>query len=125
MIFDVDKLSLSKSEFPDEVILAKSGNRIDNVGDCASFCDQLLSAKVLKVVRMEGNSIGEEAAKSIGNCLSKRKNEIERLIMNDIFTGRSKDELPFALSNLLDGINECLNLVEINLSLYELLDVAL
>lgn len=70
----------------------------------------------LKVLRLEGNTIGPEAAEEIGKALEKQP-KFERLIGNDIFTGRLKDQIPPALNSICGAIDKAgARLVEINLS---------
>lgn len=61
------------------------------------ICNAINSHKDLKVLRLEGNTIAPKAAEELGKALKNKK--LERLIGNDLFTGRLKDEIPLALVN--------------------------
>jgi Ran GTPase-activating protein 1 len=52
---------------------------------------------------LEGNSLGVEAAKSIGEAL-KTHPELQRAILKDLFTGRMKNEIPVALEAMGNGM---------------------
>lgn len=70
----------------------------------------------LKVLRLEGNTIGPEAAVEIGKALEKQP-KFERLIGNDIFTGRLKDQIPPALNSICGAIDRSgASLIELNFS---------
>ena len=65
---------------------------------------------------LEGNTLGIPAAKEIGEALE-QLTRLQRVFFNNLFTGRSKDEVPTALHYLLDGITTSgAYLVELDLS---------
>ncbi|KAI0986718.1 hypothetical protein GJ496_009008 [Pomphorhynchus laevis] len=82
----------------------------------SDLCTKIRQIQCLKVLRLEGNTLGVEAALHIGSALKKHP-ELERLILNDVFTGRLKTEIPQALDNLFAEIrNSKVKLRELNLS---------
>lgn len=52
--------------------------------------------KELKCLKLEGNTLGIDAAKVIGDALAKHP-EFEQAHWKDLFTGRLKTEIPEAL----------------------------
>ena len=56
----------------------------------------------LHVLELEGNTIGVEAAKGIGEALSKHPN-LQRARWKDMFTGRLRQEIPDALVSLTNS----------------------
>lgn len=73
------------------VILVKEV--VDAINDCKS----------LVFLNLEGNTLGCEAAKHIGEALKKHP-EFKKAIWKDMFTGRMKTEIPPALIDLSKGI---------------------
>lgn len=61
------------------------------------------SCKRLNFLDIEGNTLGCEAAKHIGEALKKHP-EFKRALWKDLFTGRMKTEIPLALIDLSKGI---------------------
>lgn len=57
----------------------------------------------LNFLDIEGNTLGCEAAKHIGEALKKHP-EFKRALWKDLFTGRMKTEIPLALIDLSNGI---------------------
>lgn len=65
---------------------------------------------------MEGNTLGCDAAKNIGEALKKHP-EFKRALWKDMFTGRMKTEIPPALIDLSKGImvaNACLTVLDLS-----------
>ncbi|NXV72947.1 RAGP1 protein, partial [Atlantisia rogersi] len=70
----------------------------------------------LEALRLEGNTVGVEAAKVIAKALEK-KSELKRCHWSDMFTGRLRSEIPPALISLGDAlITAGAQLVELDLS---------
>lgn len=61
------------------------------------------NCKHLDYLNLEGNTLGCEAAKKIGEALKKHP-EFQRALWKDMFTGRMKTEIPPALIDLSKGI---------------------
>lgn len=61
------------------------------------------SCKHLSFLDLEGNTLGCEAAKHIGEALKKHP-EFKKALWKDMFTGRMKTEIPPALIDLSKGI---------------------
>lgn len=70
----------------------------------------------LEALRLEGNTVGVEAARVIAKALEK-KSELKRCHWSDMFTGRLRTEIPPALISLGEGlITAGAQLVELDLS---------
>lgn len=65
--------------------------------------DAINKCKKLCYLDLEGNTLGCEAAKHIGEALKKHP-EFKRALFKDLFTGRMKTEIPLALMDLSRGI---------------------
>lgn len=66
---------------------------IQAMNDCKQLC----------FLDLEGNTLGCEAAKHIGEALKKHP-EFKRALWKDMFTGRMKTEIPLALIDLSRGV---------------------
>ncbi|CAF0937403.1 unnamed protein product, partial [Didymodactylos carnosus] len=113
-----DQLSKSAA-VSNELSFANRGLKGNTTADVQEICDEIRKCQKLVALRLEGNTISEEAAKAIGIELEKHP-EIEvnkRLIWNDLFTSRLKTEVPPALVALTSGLRiNGSHIVEINLS---------
>ena len=58
--------------------------------------DAIKACKHLVCLRLEGNTLGVDAAKAIAKALESQPS-FERALWKDAFTGRLKDEIPRAL----------------------------
>ncbi|CAF2385666.1 unnamed protein product [Rotaria sp. Silwood2] len=111
-----DNLSKSIKSTEYELSWANRGLKGNCASDVKELCNEIEKYKPLKALRLEGNTINEEAATAIGKALEKH-NEIERLIWNDLFTTRLKTEVPPSLIKLTQGLlTNGSHIVEINLS---------
>lgn len=98
-----------------------------------SFADQSLSlnsAEDAKIIvsaiekctnlvffNLQGNTLGIEAAKVIGDALAKHGSNLKRALWPDMFTGRLKSEIPIVLEHLSTGLLTAnVRLSELNLS---------
>ncbi|XP_055906639.1 ran GTPase-activating protein [Eupeodes corollae] len=61
------------------------------------------ASKNLTYLRLEGNTLGVEAAAAIGKSLEKHP-EFKKALWKDMFTGRLKNEIPKALEHLGNGL---------------------
>lgn len=114
-VTDIEHLSKTRQTFPNELSFAGLGLKLMTAEDVKDICDAIIKHKDLKVLRLEGNTIAPKAAEELAKALEKKK--IQRLIGNDLFTGRLKDEIPLALRSMCGAISSAgSNLVEINMS---------
>ncbi|CAF1253828.1 unnamed protein product [Rotaria sp. Silwood1] len=111
-----DNLSKSLKSTEHELSWAHRGLKGNSADDVKELCDAIEQYDQLIALRLEGNTINEEAATAIGKALEKH-HEIQRLIWNDLFTTRLKTEVPPSLIKLTQGlITNGAHIVEINLS---------
>ena len=66
---------------------------IEAINDC----------KELNFLNLEGNTLGVDAAKGIGEALKKHP-EFQKALFKDLFTGRMKTEIPPALQSMGRGM---------------------
>lgn len=112
----VEELKSVETSDPNELSFENMGLRLNTGSEASKVAEKILEAKSMKVLRMNGNTIGIEAAEVIGQALSKHP-EFERALWKDMFTGRMKTEIPPALKHLSNGIMLAkARLVEIDLS---------
>lgn len=115
-VTDIEFLSKTRQTYSDELSFAGRGLKLNTRQDVAELVSQMQQCKSMKVLRLEGNTISPEAADELSKSLEKHP-ELERFIVNDIFTGRLKDQIPPALKSLCGALNRSgAHLVEINMS---------
>lgn len=96
-------LSESKVEDGKEVSFAGRKLKLDCADDAQEIVNAIKSTVDLKALRLEGNTLGLEAAKAIAEALKGQKS-FERALWSDIYTGRLRSEIPPSLEYLGDGI---------------------
>eukprot|EP00794_Sanderia_malayensis_P007169 gene7169-7975_t len=88
-----------------EVSFAGKSLKLDNANDVEEIVQAIKDAECVKSLRLDGNTIGSEAAKAIAEVLKLRP-EFERALWSDIFTGRVRSEIPPSLISLGDALIE-------------------
>ncbi|XP_078600658.1 ran GTPase-activating protein 1-like isoform X2 [Branchiostoma floridae x Branchiostoma japonicum] len=112
----VDLLAKTKVEQVNEVSFKGRGLKLDKAEDAAEIVKAVLEAVDLQALRLEGNTVGVEAAKAIAAALEKHP-EFERALWSDMFTGRLRSEIPPSLESLGGAvITANAHLVELDLS---------
>ena len=92
------------------------GKKLDSAEDAQEFFEAIVTSGEIEVLQLNGNTVGVDAAYVLKNALTK-KSSLKRLIWHDIFTGRSREELPPSLQAMNEGVMQSgAQLVEINLS---------
>ncbi|XP_045114674.1 ran GTPase-activating protein 1-like isoform X2 [Portunus trituberculatus] len=71
--------------------------------DAQPVVDAILATHDLRCLALDGNTLGVEAARVIGDALAAHP-EFERAHWKDLFTGRLKSEIPDALRHLFSGL---------------------
>uniref|UniRef100_A0A2P2HYP1 Ran GTPase-activating protein 1-like n=1 Tax=Hirondellea gigas TaxID=1518452 RepID=A0A2P2HYP1_9CRUS len=95
---------------------AGQSNKWNTAQDAAAVVAAIAQHKDLRVLDLENNTLGPEAAKVIGDALASHP-EFERAHFKDLFTGRLKTEIPLALKELFSGIIRAgAKLLELDLS---------
>ncbi|XP_038055646.1 ran GTPase-activating protein 1-like [Patiria miniata] len=99
-----------------EVSFADKGLKLNKAEDAKDIVQAIEDCKDMQSLRLEGNTVGSEAAEAIAKALAKRP-EFERAKWADMFTGRLRSEIPPALRHLGAAIMTAgAHLVEIDLS---------
>lgn len=92
--------ALAKTHVGDgELSYKGQGLKLDNAESVAEIGRAIKEFHGLRALRLEGNTIGVEAAQSIAKALE-NKSELERCNWSDMFTGRLRSEIPPALKSL-------------------------
>ncbi|KFQ35111.1 Ran GTPase-activating protein 1, partial [Mesitornis unicolor] len=116
---DITKLveSLAKTKVGDGQLSFKGQSlKLNTAEDAEEVIKQIEEFDGLEALRLEGNTVGVEAAKVIAKALEK-KSELKRCHWSDMFTGRLRSEIPPALISLGDAlITAGAQLVELDLS---------
>ncbi|NXX45509.1 RAGP1 protein, partial [Tricholaema leucomelas] len=116
---DITKLaeSLAKTKVGDGQLSFKGQSlKLNTAEDAEEVIKQIEEFDGLEALRLEGNTVGVEAAKVIAKALEK-KSELKRCHWSDMFTGRLRSEIPPALIALGDAlITAGAQLVELDLS---------
>ncbi|XP_062382472.1 ran GTPase-activating protein 1b [Sardina pilchardus] len=109
--------ALAKTHVGDgELSYKGQGLKLDNAESAAEIVRAIEEFQGLRALRLEGNTIGVEAAQSIAKALEK-KNELQRCSWSDMFTGRLRSEIPAALKSLGSAlIKSGARLTELDLS---------
>ncbi|KAM6424738.1 ran GTPase-activating protein 1 isoform 1-T2 [Rhynochetos jubatus] len=116
---DITKLaeSLAKTKVGGGQLSFKGQSlKLNTAEDAEEVIKQIEEFDGLEALRLEGNTVGVEAAKVIAKALEK-KSELKRCHWSDMFTGRLRSEIPPALISLGDAIITAgAQLVELDLS---------
>lgn len=88
--------SKSVSPVPREFSLSKKGLKLDDSAQVEEFCQAIKSTINLQYLRLDGNSFGIEAAKSLAESIAQAK-QLRSVNLSDCFTGRMKEEVPVAM----------------------------
>merc|ERR1712072_416748 len=104
---DIDQVAsmMSKSSVEDVKLVSFAGRKlkVDTADDAKEIVDAIKSTVDITALRLEGNTIGLEAAIEIAKAL-KDQRKFEKALWSDIFTGRLRSEIPPSLEHLGDGI---------------------
>ncbi|KAJ2606312.1 Ran GAP Rna1 [Coemansia sp. RSA 1722] len=97
--------------------LEGKGLKLTTAEDIAPYLEELRSFENLEEIRLNGNTIGAEAAKALADVLRTRTTlKASVATFHDIFTGRLKDEVKESVVAICDALSELPNLIELNLS---------
>ncbi|XP_073500414.1 ran GTPase-activating protein 1 [Phyllobates terribilis] len=90
--------------------------KLNTAQDAEEVVQEIESFEGLQALRLEGNTVGVEAAKAIAKSLE-NKPDLKRCHWSDMFTGRLRSEIPPALISLGDAlITAGAQLTELDLS---------
>uniref|UniRef100_A0A1A8CNL8 Ran GTPase-activating protein 1 n=4 Tax=Nothobranchius TaxID=28779 RepID=A0A1A8CNL8_NOTKA len=92
--------ALSKIHFGDGELSFKGlGMKLDNTESVEEMVSKIDQYQGLRALRLEGNTVGVDAAKAIAKALES-KDLLQRCYWSDMFTGRLRSEIPIALRTL-------------------------
>lgn len=92
------------------------GLKLDNAASVEEIVHDIEQLQCLRALRLEGNSVGVEAAQAIAKALE-GKDLLQRCHWSDMFTGRLRSEIPMALKHLSGAIMSAgARLTELDLS---------
>uniref|UniRef100_A0A3Q1BPH1 Ran-GTPase activating protein 1 C-terminal domain-containing protein n=1 Tax=Amphiprion ocellaris TaxID=80972 RepID=A0A3Q1BPH1_AMPOC len=91
---------LSKTHVGDRELSYKGlGLKLDNAESVEDLVREIEQYQGLRALRLEGNTVGVEAAQAIAKALE-NKDLLQRCYWSDMFTGRLRSEIPTALRSL-------------------------
>lgn len=109
-------LAQTKVEEEKGVNFAGHSLKLDTEKDAEPVVEAIRKCPNMTFLRLEGNTMGVEAAKAIAKVLESQP-DFKKAFWKDMFTGRLKDEIPKALNYLSSGIIlSGAKLVELDLS---------
>ncbi|XP_042323025.1 ran GTPase-activating protein 1 [Sceloporus undulatus] len=116
---DITKLaeSLAKTQVGDGQLSFKGKSlKLNTAEDAEEVIKEIEEFDGLEALRLEGNTVGVEAARVIAKALEK-KSQLKKCYWSDMFTGRLRSEIPPALISLGDAlISAGCQLTELDLS---------
>ncbi|XP_054913506.1 ran GTPase-activating protein 1b [Poeciliopsis prolifica] len=109
--------ALSKTHVGDgELSFEGLGLKLDDSESAAELLGKIEQYPGLRALRLEGNTVGVEAAKAIAKALES-KDQLQRCYWSDMFTGRLRSEIPTALMCLSGALMSAgARLTELDLS---------
>ncbi|CAL1543294.1 unnamed protein product [Lymnaea stagnalis] len=111
-----DQLAQTRVNTDYELSFKGKGLKLNAREDAADIVDAINKCDNLTALRLEGNTLGVDAAEEIAKALGQHP-EFKRALWSDMFTGRLKTEIPLALKHLGASIIAAgCHLVEIDLS---------
>uniref|UniRef100_A0A668TVA3 Ran GTPase-activating protein 1 n=2 Tax=Oreochromis aureus TaxID=47969 RepID=A0A668TVA3_OREAU len=92
--------ALSKTHVGDGELSYKGlGLKLDNAESAEQLARDIKQYQGLRALRLEGNTLGVEAAQAIAKALE-NKDMLQRCYWSDMFTGRLRSEIPPALRSM-------------------------
>ncbi|KAM9306912.1 ran GTPase-activating protein 1-like [Pholidichthys leucotaenia] len=92
------------------------GLKLDNAESVEGMVQEIQQYQDLRALRLEGNTVGVEAAQAIAKALE-TKDQLQRCYWSDMFTGRLRSEIPTSLRSLSSAlISARTRLTELDLS---------
>ncbi|XP_063415717.1 ran GTPase-activating protein 1-like [Mytilus trossulus] len=111
-----EQLAKTKVNETYELSFKNKGLKLNSAADVKDIVNEIEKCKTMTALRMEGNTLGVEAAEELSKALAKHP-EFQRALWSDMFTGRLKTEIPQALKHLGGAImSSGAGLVELDLS---------
>ncbi|XP_038152729.1 ran GTPase-activating protein 1b [Cyprinodon tularosa] len=109
--------ALSKTHVGDGELSFKGlGLKLDDAESVRELVSQIERYPGLRALRLEGNTVGVDAARAIAKALES-KDRLQRCYWSDMFTGRLRSEIPTALMSLSGALMSAgARLTELDLS---------
>ncbi|KAJ2387528.1 Ran GAP Rna1 [Coemansia sp. RSA 2559] len=95
--------------------LEGKGFKLTTAEDIAPYLEEIRAVENLEELRLNGNTIGAEAAKALADVM-RTKPTLKIATLHDIFTSRLKDEVKESLIAICGALVELPDLAEVNLS---------
>jgi Ran GTPase-activating protein 1 len=96
--------------------LAGEGLKLNTADDLLSHVGHLVDSKDVVHIDLSGNTFGVSACGALATILSSKSSTLQSIDLHDIFTSRLLEEIPPALSSLLNALLECEHLHTVDLS---------
>ena len=96
--------------------LNAKGLKIDTADDLRPHVASLVESKDVTHIDLSGNTFGVPACEALAPILSSKSSTLKSIELHDTFTSRLLEEIPPALSLLLNALLECEHLHTIDLS---------
>lgn len=96
--------------------LAAQGLKFNTAEELRSKVASLIESKSVTHIDLSGNTFGVPACEALAPILSSKSSTLQSIDLHDIFTSRLLEEIPPALSSLLNALLECQHLQTIDLS---------
>jgi Ran GTPase-activating protein 1 len=96
--------------------LAAEGLKINTADELRSHVASLIESKDVTHIDLSGNTFGVPACEALAPILSSKASTLTSIDLHDIFTSRLLEEIPPALSFLLNALLKCKRLHTIDLS---------
>jgi Ran GTPase-activating protein 1 len=96
--------------------LAGEGLKLNTADELQSHVASLVESKDVAHIDLSGNTFGVPACEALAPILSSKSSTLRSIDLHDIFTSRLLEEIPPALSALLNALLECENLQKVDLS---------
>ncbi|XP_065820690.1 ran GTPase-activating protein 1a isoform X1 [Labrus bergylta] len=98
-----ESLARSGVEEEGELSYKGQGRKLDDAKSVEEMVKEIEAFEGLQALRLEGNTVGVEAARAIAKALE-TKNQFKCCHWSDMFTGRLRSEIPPALNSLGDAL---------------------
>jgi Ran GTPase-activating protein 1 len=96
--------------------LAGEGLKLSTANDLHAHVEPLQRSGDITHIDLSGNTFGVPACEALATILASKASTLQSIDLHDIFTSRLLEEIPPALSSLLEALVECEHLHTIDLS---------
>ena len=96
--------------------LAGKGLKLNTAEETQQHIAPLIDSNTITHIDLSGNTFGVPACKALAAILSSKAGSLRSIDLHDIFTSRLLEEIPPALSSLLNALSQCKRLETVDLS---------